>query len=50
MADKEHGKDAAVIRIDDFKELSEEEQVERVKEMLRSLGKAFTGTIAADDE
>jgi H2-forming N5,N10-methylenetetrahydromethanopterin dehydrogenase-like enzyme len=27
------------VRIDDFKELTEEEQVERVKEMLRSLGK-----------
>lgn len=50
MADKKGKKKAAVIRIDDFKELSEEEQVERVKEMLRSLGKAFTGTIAANDE
>ena len=29
----------SVVRIDDFKKLTEEEQVERVKEMLRSLGK-----------
>ena len=39
MTDKKPKKKASVIRIDDFKDLPEKEQVERVKEMLRSLGK-----------
>jgi len=39
MSDKKGKKKASVTRIDDFAELSEAEQVERVKEMLRSLGK-----------
>ena len=39
MSDRKGKKKASVIRIDDFVELSEAEQVERVKEMLRSLGK-----------
>jgi hypothetical protein len=44
MADKKPKKKASVIRIDDFKDLSEREQVERVKEMLRSLGKPSKNT------
>lgn len=36
---KKRTKKAAAIRIDDFVELSEAEQVERVKAMLRALGK-----------
>lgn len=43
MAEKKRGKKAAVVRIDDFRELSEEEQVERVKQMLQEM-------IAANDE
>jgi len=39
MADKKGKKKASVVRIDDFRDLSEKEQVERVMGMLRSLGK-----------
>ena len=39
MADRKGKKKASVIRIDDFRDLSEKEQVGRVKDMLRSLGK-----------